>query len=283
MTIAVTGATGQLGQLVIAELLKTQDPASLVAIVRDPSKAVAIAELGVEVRAADYADPAALKTALAGVDKLLLISGNQVGQRVAQHTNVIDAAIAAGVRFVVYTSAPKATTSTLILAPEHKATEEYLTASGLPFAIARHGWYTENYAAAVETAKVTGTVVAAASEGKIASASRVDFAAGDVAILLGEGHEGKVYEFGGDHAWDFNELASTIGEVIGRDVVYQPVSKEVLVDILKTHAGLDDGTANFVAALDVNTAEGVLGEVTGELSALIGRPTTPLLEGLKSL
>jgi NAD(P)H dehydrogenase (quinone) len=267
MTIAVTGATGHLGRLVIQDLLETQPPKSIVAIVRDEAKAADLAEKGVLVRVADYDDAAALQAALVGVDKLLLISSSEVGRRFPQHKNVIDAAKWAGVKHIVYTSAPKATTSALILAPEHKATEEYLADSGLVHTILRHGWYTENYSQAVETAKPSGT--------------RADYAAGAVAVLLGAGHEGRVYECSGDYAWDFNELASAISAIIGKPVVYQPVDGPTMVGILKG-AGLDEGTAGFVAALDENTAAGLLSVCTGELSALIGRPTTPLKEGLQA-
>ncbi|MFZ2636256.1 MAG: SDR family oxidoreductase [Rectinemataceae bacterium] len=281
MNIAVTGATGHLGRLAVKELLEKLPAANIVAVVRDRNKAAEAAAKGVQVRVADYEDPAALKTALSGVDRLLLISSSEVGKRFAQHRNVIDAAKAAGVKYIVYTSAPKATTSSLILAPEHKATEEYLAKSGLSYAIVRHGWYTENYTQQIETSRRTGTVVAAAGNGRVASATRADYAAGDIAVLLGENHEGKTYEFSGDYAWDYIELASAIADIIGKPVRYQPVDVPTLIGILKG-AGLDEGMAGFVAALDGNIAAGLLAETSGQLSALIGRPTTPLKAGLKA-
>lgn len=281
MKIAVTGATGKLGRLVIEGLLEAQPAKDIIAIVRDEAKAADLTQAGMEVRVADYDDLAALEVALAGVEKLLLISSNEVGRRFPQHKNVIDAAKAAGVKHLIYTSALKAPTSPLILAPEHKATEEYLAASGLAYTVLRNGWYTENYAQTVETAKQTGTVVAAAGEGRVASASRADYAAGAVAVLLGEGHEGKAYECSGDYAWDYNELAGAIADILGKPVVYQPVDVQTMIQILKG-AGLDENTAGFIAALDENTAAGVLSECSGELSALIGRPTTPLKDGLQA-
>ena len=281
MKIGVTGATGKLGRLVVQQLLETQPARDLVAIVRDKAKAADLAATGVEVRAADYDDPAALRSALAGVDRLLLVSSNEIGRRFPQHKNVIDAAKEAGVKHLVYTSAPKATTSALVLAPEHKATEEYLAQSGLAHTILRHGWYTENYAQAAQTAVQTGKLVAAAGEGRVASATRADYAAGAVAVLLGEGHEGKVYECSGDYAWDFDELATAISEISGKPVVYEAVHAGVMMGILRG-AGLDEATAGFVTALDENTAAGLLSGCTGELSALIGRPTTPLKEGLRT-
>jgi NAD(P)H dehydrogenase (quinone) len=281
MTIAITGATGQLGRLVLDELLTSQEPGSLVAVVRDCAKAGDLAARGVQVRAADYSDPAALQAALTGVDRLLLVSGSEVGSRVAQHANVVNAAKAAGVRSIAYTSVLAADTTELILAPEHKATEELLRASGVDFTFLRNGWYTENYVQAVATARQTGGVVAAAGDGRVASAARADYAAAAAAVLTSTGHQGRTYELSGDYAWDFKELATAISELAGREVVYQPVSAPELVEIL-TAAGLDAGTAGFLAALDTDTKAGLLSTVTGQLSQLIGRPTTPLLQALTS-
>jgi len=280
MKIAVTGATGQLGQLVVNGLLEKGTSIKVIAVVRDEKKALPLVKRGAEVRVAHYGDPAALKAAFSGVDRLLLISSSEVGQRIEQHKNVINAAKAAGVKHIVYTSAPRATTTTLIIAPEHKATEENILQSGMEYTILRNNWYTENYKDQVETASKTGTIVSAAGAGRVASATRADFAAGAVAVLLGTGHEGKIYELGGDYAWDYNELAETIGEIIGKPVVYKAVDAGTLIDILKS-AGLDEGMAGFIAALDGNIAKGALSEVTGELSRLIGRPTTSLRKGLK--
>jgi NAD(P)H dehydrogenase (quinone) len=279
MNVAVTGATGNLGRLVIRGLLEKQSASNVVAIVRDKDKAADFIKEGVQVRVAPYEDPPALEKALAGVDRLLLISSSEVGKRVLQHANVIDAAKSAGVKYIVYTSAPKAGTSALVLAPEHKATEERIVQSGLPYSILRHNWYTENYSQQIEIARKTGTIVAAVGTGRVASATRADYAAGDVAVLLGKGHEGKVHEFSGDYAWDYNELAGAIAHIIGKPVRYQSVDADTLVGILKA-AGLDEGSAGFVAALDANIASGLLSETSGELSKLIGRPTTPLEAGL---
>ena len=281
MKIGVTGATGHLGRLVIQGLLERQPANDIIAIVRNEAKAADLAQAGVQVRVANYDDPASLQKALAGVEKLLLISSSEVGRRFPQHKNVIDSAKSAGVQHLVYTSAPKATTSALLLAPEHKATEEYLADSGLTSTILRNGWYTENYVQTIEAAKRSGKVVAAAGEGRVASAARADYAAGAVSVLMGEGHEGKVYECSGDYAWDYGELANAIADIIGRPVVYQPVDVPTMIEILKG-AGLDEGTAGFLATLDENTAAGLLSVCTGELSSLIGRPTTPLKEGLQA-
>lgn len=282
MRIGVTGATGQLGRLVIKSLLDRCSPEDVVAIVRDPAKAADLAAAGVEVRVAAYDDRQALDAAVSGLDKLLLISSNEVGRRIAQHKNAIDAAKAAGVKHLVYTSAPKATTSSLILAPEHKATEEYLEASGLPYTVLRNNWYTENYAQAARKAAETGELVAAVGAGRVASAPRADFAEAAAVVLTGEGHEGRVYELSGDHAWDYNELAAAVAEITGRSCSYKAVEPAELSAAMLA-AGADEGTAGFVAALDANIAEGGLAEATDHLATLLGRPTTPLKETLKQL
>jgi NAD(P)H dehydrogenase (quinone) len=279
MKIAVTGSTGQLGRHVVKGLLEKLPPHDVVAIARNPAKAEEPARRGAAVRVAEYGNPAALEKAFAGVQKILLISSSEVGRRFEQHRNVIDAARAAGVKHIVYTSAPRAATTALIVAPEHKATEEYLVQSGMPHTILRNNWYTENYIPQIEAARKTGTIIAAAGRGRVASASRADYAAGAVTVLLGQGHDGKVYELGGDYAWDYEELAKAISGILQKNVVYRSVDPQALVRILKS-TGQSEGVAEFSAALDNNIAAGLLSEVTGQLSTLIGRPTTPLKKGL---
>lgn len=284
--IAVTAATGHLGHLVVDSLLERGvAPEGIVAAVRTPAKAADLAERGVVVREADYSRPETLAPAFDGVDVLLLVSGSEVGQRVQQHANVVEAAKAAGVRHLVYTSVSQATTSTLVLAPEHKATEELIEASGLTATILRNGWYTENYLGTVEQARETGVVLGSVGDGLVASASRKDYAEAAAVVLVAADAdpslEGAFYELSGDVAWDHSFLAATIGEIVGREVVYQDVPPEVHTQAL-LDAGLDEGTAGFVVALDAGTRAGLLGETSGELSRLIGRPTTPLAEGLKA-
>lgn len=280
MTILVTGATGQLGRLVIQSLLERGvDAQSIVAGARDVAKAE---DLGVRVARLDYTDPASIASALDGIDTVLLISGSEVGQRTAQHTAVIEAATAAGVSKFVYTSAPKATTSDLVLAPEHKATEEAIAASGLPAVILRNNWYTENYAADVARAAETGVLASGAGDGRVASASRKDFAEAAAVVLTEDGHIGRTYELGGDVAWTYEDLAAAIGEISGREVEYRRLTVEEQLAALQA-AGLDEGTAGFVAALDAGIAGGALAETDGTLARLIGRPTTPLLDGLRAV
>lgn len=282
MSVVVTGATGHLGRLVVESLLDNGLAADqVVAVGRRVESLADLSERGVQVRRADYTDNASLDDAFRGADVLLLVSGSEVGQRVAQHANVIDAAKRAGVERLVYTSAPKADTSPLVLAPEHKATEELIRASGIPFTFLRNGWYTENYLGDLEQARATGEIVTSVGDGRVASASRADFAAAAAVVLTGSGHEGAVYELSGDSAWSFGDLAAAFSEILGREVVVHSVSPaERLAGLVA--AGLDEGTAQFVVALEGNTRDGLLAETTGDLARLIGRPTTPLLDGLRA-
>ncbi|TQL47732.1 NAD(P)H dehydrogenase (quinone) [Homoserinimonas aerilata] len=280
MTLALTGATGHLGRLVLESLLaRGVAPDDIVAIGRDTSKLADFAERGVQLRTADYSKPETLAAAFEGVDRLLLISGSEVGQRVKQHGNVIDAAKDAGVGFIAYTSAPRADTSDLVLAPEHKATEQLIRDSGIPFSFLRNGWYTENYVQVAQQAKHTGLIIASLGDGTVASASRKDFADAAAVVLAGPGHENSVYELSGDTAWGYEELAQVVSDIVGREVTYKRVSSKEHRTIL-TKAGLPMGQAGFVVSLDTNTRDGALGLVTGDLARLIGRPTTPLAEGL---
>lgn len=282
MSIVVTGATGHLGRLVVEGLLDAGVPASeVVAVGRRVDRLADLAERGVRTARVDYSDRASLDAALAGADVLMLVSGSEVGQRVAQHGAAIDAARAAGVTRVVYTSAPAADSSPLVLAPEHKATEELLHASGLAVTVLRNGWYTENYLPALEQARATGEIVASVGDGRVASAPRADFAGAAVAVLTAAGHEGRTYELAGDHAWTHDELAAAVAEVAGRPVAYRSVTPEEHLEILRA-AGLDEGTAQFVVALDGDTRRGLLAGGSSDLRDLLGRPTTPLVEALRA-
>ena len=279
MTYVVTATSGHLGRLVVESLIERGiAPDQILATARDTAK---IADLGVPTAVIDYAAPETIADAVTAGDTFLLVSASVPGTRVALHTAAIDAAIAAGAARIVYTSAPAATTSALILAPEHKATEEYLVATGTPFTILRNGWYTENYAGVVDTAKATGEIVASVGDGRVSSASRKDYADAAAVALIDDTLAGQTVELSGDYAWSHDELAATIGEIVGREVTYKRVTPEEHAELL-TGFGLDEGTVGFVVGLDANTRDGLLGVVTGDLSRIIGRPTTPLAEGLKA-
>lgn len=282
MTILVTGASGHLGRLVVASLLaRGVAPADIRAGARDTAAIADLAALGVQTVRLDYTDAETVADAVAGADRVLLVSGTEFGQRVAQHQAVISAAAATGVSQLVYTSAPRATTSSLVLAPEHKATEEAIAASGVPATILRNNWYTENYLGNVASAAESGVVAASVGDGRVASASRADFAEAAAVVLTTDGHIGEVYELAGDVAWSFDDLAEALTAVTGRPVTYTPLTSEEHAAQLAA-AGLDEGTVGFVTALDANIRDGALAETTGDLSRLIGRPTTPLVEGLRA-
>lgn len=280
--IAITGATGQLGQYVIESLLKTVPASQIVAIVRNPAKATALSQQGITVRQADYSDEAALTAALQGIDKLLLISSSEVGQRAPQHRNVVNAAKAAHVKFIAYTSLLHADTSPLGLADEHVATEKMLAESGIAYALLRNGWYTENYLASAPAALEHGVFIGAAGEGKIASATRADYAAAAARVISEDGHSGKTYELAGDAGWTLNQLAAELAKQSGKKVVYQNLSEADFAAALKG-VGLPAGLADMLADSDTGASKGGLFDDSHTLSKLIGRPTTSLADSVKGI
>ena len=273
-TYALTGATGQLGQLVVSELLaRGVAPSELVAVVRDATKAQPLADAGVQVRVADYDQTDALRTALADVDRLLLISSSAIGQRTAQHANVIDAAKDNGVTRIVYTSLLKADTNTMPLGEEHRATEQLLTDSTIPAVVLRNGWYVENYTSQLDTYKAVGAIVGASGEARVAPAPRSDYAAAAAVALLDDSVTG-VHELAGP-AVTLTELAAVLSDVTGIELPYKTVSlEEYRAGLLA--AGLDEDTAAFVTALEAGTVNGDLDGDPAVLAQLLGRPVTDL-------
>ncbi|MFF9622126.1 SDR family oxidoreductase [Streptomyces griseosporeus] len=278
MSIVVTGATGKLGRHVVEQLLEKVPAEQITAVVRDTAKAADLAERGVRLAVADYNAPETFDGLFAAGDKVLLISGNEFDKgRPQQHKVVIDAAKAAGVALLAYTSAPGSLSAAL--ADDHRATEEILLGSGVPYVLLRNGWYHENYTENLAPVLAHDAVVAAAGAGRISTASRADYAAAAVAVLTGEGHENRTYELGGDEAWSFAEYAAELSRQTGREIVYNPVSVEELTGIL-TGAGLPGPLAAVLAGVDASIEKGELVVSTGDLSRLAGRPTTPLAEAI---
>lgn len=278
MTIAVTGATGQLGRLVIESLKRKSTGEPIVALVRSPEKA---SDLGVEARAFDYTQPVTLAPALAGIDTLLLISSSEVGQREAQHRNVIEAAKTAGIKRIVYTSLLHADRSPISLGEEHRATESLLASSGIPTSLLRNGWYTENYTGSIPAALENGALVGSAGEGRLSLATRADYAQAAAIVLTSDGHEGKTYELAGDDAVTLADLAAEISRQTGRDIPYRDLPQAEYAAILK-QVGLPEGFAEGVAAWDVDASKGALFDDGHQLSKLIGRPTTPLADAVRA-
>lgn len=279
--IVVTGASGQLGRLVIEQLLTTEDPGSIVATMRDPSQGVDLQRAGVKVRHADYANPETLDAALKGADKLLLISSSEVGQRVVQHSHVVDAAVRAQIGLLAYTSILHASTSPLALATEHRATEDYIRESRIPAVLLRNGWYTENYLQGVPTTLALGTLYGCAGTGRIGSAARKDYAAAAAAVLTQPGHAGMVYELAGDNAYTLAEFAAELGRLTGRSIPYADLLEPVYQDAL-VKAGLPPALASMLANSEAGAAMGGLFGAQPQLSQLIGRPTTPWTEQLRT-
>ncbi|NMM49908.1 SDR family oxidoreductase [Marinigracilibium pacificum] len=276
MRIGITGATGQLGQLVVQKLKEKKVNADFVALVRNPEKAKS---LGIEARQFDYDQPENLSKALIGIDRLLLISGNEIGKRAEQHANVIDAAKEAGVKWIIYTSLLHADQSSISLATEHLATEQKLHESGIPFTLLRNGWYTENYTGNLKLSVEAGGLIGSAGNGKISSASREDYAEAAAVVISDDSHKGKTYELAGDQSFTLNDLAEEVSKVTGKQISYTNLSESEYTEELKK-MGLPEELAKVYAGFDVSASKNDLFDDKMDLSKIIGRPTTPLFKNV---
>ncbi|KAB1643149.1 SDR family oxidoreductase [Gulosibacter chungangensis] len=282
MRIAVTGATGHLGGLVIDSLLERGVAAAdLVAIVRNEQKAADLAAKGITLGVASYEDEAALTAALEGVDRLVLVSGSEVGQRLVQHTNIINAAKAAGVKFIAYTSLLNLDSSKLGLAPEHAGTEKLLTESGIDHAVLRNGWYWENFASALDSGKAVGKFFGAAGDAKVSGAARRDYAEAAAVVIASENQAGKVYELAGAPALTYPEIAEAAGQVLGKEVTYEDQSVDEYTATLEGF-GMPADMAAMFAGMDPIIAEGALYSESTDLQDLIGRPSTTAADALSA-
>lgn len=279
--LLVTAATGQLGRKVIAELLNRVPASDIAVAVRNADAAAELASQGINVRVADYDRAADWDAALAGIERVLLISSSAIGQRSQQHRNVIDAAARAGVGLIAYTSLLHADRSPLALALEHRDSEAALAASGVPFVLLRNGWYSENLTAGLGHELATGVRLGSAGAGRFASAARADYAAAAAIVLSGDGHAGKVYELAGDHAFTLDDYAAEVARQSGKPLIYRDLPQAQYRDAL-LQAGLPAPLAEVLADSDAGTALGGLFDDSHQLSALIGRPTTPLAETIKA-
>lgn len=275
MSIVVTGATGALGRLVVEELLERVPADRVAVVVRNPAKAADLAGRGVDVRVADYDDPAALAAAFRAGDRVLLISGNEIGRRVAQHTAVLKAAQAAGVAQLAYTGVLGGPEADFDLAAEHTATEQAVLDSGVPYTFLRNGWYHENYTAQLPSALEQGTVLGSSGDGRVASAARADYAAAAAVVLTGEDHLNRVYELSGDTAWSLAEYTAEVSAQTGREITYTEVPAAEHLAVL-TGAGVPEAFAAIIVDVDAAIARGRLAGTSGDLARLIGRPTAPV-------
>ncbi|KSU74040.1 NAD(P)H dehydrogenase (quinone) [Pseudarthrobacter enclensis] len=282
MSIVVTGATGHLGRHVLEALLERNVPASgIVAAGRSVDKLADFAAKGIRVVSIDYSDPASVAAALKGATRVLLISGSEVGQRVEQHRTVIDAAKAEGVELLAYTSIANADTTAMLLADEHKATEELLRASGVPFVLLRNGWYLENYTEQLPGTLAQGAIAGSAGDGKVSGATRQDYAQAAAAVLVAEDQAGKVYELGGDSAFSMAELAAEITAATGKEISYNNMPGGEYAGLL-TQVGVPGAFAEILADSDLGIARGDLLVSSGDLQKLIGRPTTSLADAVRA-
>ncbi|MGQ1891498.1 SDR family oxidoreductase [Thermophagus sp. OGC60D27] len=277
MKIAVTGATGQLGRIVVEELKKRVPTENIVALARNKEKG---ATLGTEVRAFDYNQPEVMEESLQGIDRLLLISGSEVGQRSRQHSNVINAAQKAGVKWIVYTSLLHADQSSLNLIPEHLETEKALKESGIDFTLLRNGWYTENYTASIPGALQGGAFLGSAGNGKISSAPRADYAEAAAIVIADDTHKGKTYELAGDTFYTLSDLAKEISHQTGKNIPYKDLPEHEFAAVLKS-VGLPDDLAAGLANWDVSASKNDLFDDSKTLSKILGRPTTPIAQSVR--
>ena len=281
MKIAITGATGQLGQLVLQFLLKETAAENIIALVRSPEKAASLQAQGIELRHFDYDQPDTLVPALQGVDKLLLISANEIGRRTPQHKAVIDAAVEAKVLYLAYTSLLRADTSPLGLSQEHRETESLIQASGLTYTFLRNNWYVENYLAAAGHVVETGTLFGAAKDGKINAATRADYAEAAAKVLTSSGHENKTYELASSDSFTLAQLAETLQQVSGQNVHYQNLTAEDYTQGL-LQAGLPAGLVDVIVDADINSIDGAMQSDRKDLEHLLGHPTTSLRSAVEA-
>ena len=281
MKIAITGATGQLGNLIIEQLLQLTAAQNIVALVRNVDKAEHFKTQGIELREFDYDRPETLVPALLGIDKLLLISANEIGRRTPQHQAVINAAKVAGVPYLAYTSLLRADTSPLGLAQEHRETEKLIQDSGITYTFLRNNWYSENYLAGVAHTIEIGTLFGAAQDGRISSASRIDYAEAAAKVLTSTGHENKTYELAGSESFSLSDLATFIGQAVNKDIIYQNLSAEEYTQGL-TQAGLPAGLVDVIVDADIQTIQGAMYSASKDLEQLIGHKTTSIQDAIKA-
>lgn len=276
MTIAIIGATGQLGGPTIDALLERgTEPSEILALGRDQDRLGQLADRGLRTAAIDLSDEETTTAALSGADLLLLISVGNPGEALGPRTAAVNAAAAAGVPHIVYTSALNAQDTSFVLAAEHKATEDMITASGIPATFLRNGWYNENLQQDFEAARERGVIANSIGEGRLATASRRDLAEAAAVVLTTPGHEGAAYELSGDTAWNYPEFAQTAAQILGTPVRYEALTPEQEREML-TGAGLDEGTIDFISVMNAGMRDDTQAFMTGDLARLIGRPTTPL-------
>ncbi|MEH7097729.1 SDR family oxidoreductase [Neobacillus vireti] len=282
MKLLVTGATGKLGTKVVDTLLKAIPASELAVSVRNPEKAEGLRNRGVEVRQGDFDQPETLDQAFTGIDRLLIISADGDNEtRIRQHTDAVQAAERAGVKFIAYTSLANATESKNLMAPPHVATEAAIIKTGIPYSFLRNNWYLENEMGSIQGALAGAPWVTSAGEGKVGWALQQDYADAAAAVLLGNGHENSVYELSGPLLTQA-ELASELGAVLGKEIPVQQVSDEKYAEIMKG-LGLPDFVIPIVVGIQESIRNGSLDVESNDFEKVLGRPVTPIKEALTQL
>lgn len=282
MSIVITGATGHLGRHVVETLLERGVPAQeITATGRSIEKIADLADRGVQIKMMDYTDPASVDSALEGASKVLLVSGADMGDRVAQHRTVVEAAARAGVELVAYTSIANADSSHMKMAVDHLATENIIRESGIPFVFLRNGWYLENYTDQLQGTLAQGAFAGSAGEGRVSAAARADYAEAAAAVLVAEDQAGKIYELGNDDSFSMAELATEISAASGKEIAYQNLPAADYAALL-TKIGLPEVFAQVLADSDLGIARGDLLVTSGDLSKLLGRPTTSMADAVRA-
>ena len=279
-TLLVTGATGQLGKLVLDQLLGSGvEPARIIATSRDTAKLADYTAKGVQARVADFDDPASLDKAFAGADRILIISTDaldQPGKRLKQHLAAVTAAKKAGARHILYTSMPSPETSVIPFAPDHLGTENAIKATGIPYTILRNGWYMENLFMALPHALETGQWYSSSGEGRLAHIARADAAKAAAAALASAVNESRTYTLTGGEQRSTDEIAALVAKASGKRLDVVHISDEALAGGLKG-AGLPDFLIPIVVSFDANTRGGHINMVTNDVTSLTG--ATPVKLG----
>ncbi len=265
--ILVTAATGQLGGLIIQELLKLTDAGNVVGLARTPEKAKG---LGIEIRQGDYNSPDLLEAACSGIDTVMLISGTDIGPRVQQHKNVVDAAKAAGVKRIAYTSVVIAQKRPEPIYHDHGETEDYIKASGMNYTFLRNNFYMNAYVEEIKIAIEKGVYRGAIGETGAALVARADLARAAAAALADEQHANKTYHLSGPAVVDGSEYARIASAISGKEISYQPISiDELKADYLAR--GYDANMMPFLLLLEETIASGDLVEVSPDIENLTGQ------------
>jgi len=277
MKYAITGASGQLGRLTADELLERVPASDVVLITRRPESLAEYAARGVEVRAGDFTDPATLPAALAGIDRLLLVSTDAAGTRLPGQVAAVQAAAQAGVRRIAYTSItrPEPANPAAVVA-DHAGTEQALRDSGTHWTMLRNAIYADMQVPVLQQAAATGQLVTNVGGGQYAYVTRADCAAAAAAALVSDDADDTIFDITGPDSLSSNDLAALAGKLGSTDVAVVDVDDAAYVAGLVEHAGLPEPVAQLLASFHQAARLGYFEAVSDDFTKLTGRPATPL-------